>query len=111
MWNTYRHIAESPSVKRIVCTQPDDILEMLSDDELENVDGGAGRVVGLGDGLYECTFSCDACCGYSETLGVLHTDLKAVVQGVFTCPKCSYTRNYEIHYNVGNEGYYIRNWK
>lgn len=75
------------------------------------MDGGSGRVVSLGDGLYECTFSCDACCGYTETIAVLHNDLKAVTQGAFTRPKYGYTRNYEIHYNVGNDGYYIRSWK
>lgn len=97
--------------KREEGKQVGDVLEKLSDEELENVDGGNGRVVALGDGIYECTFSCDACCGHMETIGVLHNDLRAVVQGVYRCPKCGYTRNYEIHYNVGNDGYYIRSWK
>lgn len=44
-------------------THTESVLEKLSDAELENVDGGSGRVVALGDGIYECTFSCDACCG------------------------------------------------
>lgn len=85
-------------------------LVQLSDEVLESVDGGKGRVVDLGDGVYECSFSCDACCEHSEVIAVLHNDLEAIVPGVYKCPKCGYTRNYEIRPSGGNMGYYIRSW-
>ena len=85
-------------------------LVQLSDEELESVDGGEGSVVNLGNGVYEISFSCDACCEHTEHLATLHNDMQAIVPGVYRCPKCGYTKNYEIRPNGGNLGYYIRSW-
>ena len=83
-------------------------LSKLSDDELEGLSGGSGKVVSLGDGDYRVSFYCDRCCEYGEEIGTFPNALQVRINGVFECPKCGYTRYFEVAPNGPDSGYYIR---
>ena len=91
-------------------TEGSEVIVKLTDDELTGVAGGHGDVVHLGNGIYECSFSCDACGQDRTVIATLHTDMQAIVPGTYRCPKCGYTMEYEIRPNDNNMGYYIREW-
>ena len=85
--------------KRNEGTEGSSSLVKLSDDELVDVAGGYGKVVDLGDNVYELSYQCDGCCEHREVFAVLSANLRAEFSGVYTCPKCGYTREYEVRPN------------